>query len=194
MDGSVLCTGQTQGQTDPSNVHSTTCGSGFLSTWATYWLNLGWVLMSWVSHRLRDQDNCCIHLSWSSCNEADGWQLQLLEGHGRTTSSLCHAAHSLFHSHSHAQSQAKPFRRRECWKKRPCTRLTRDFDSRVDGQPSSSLTVFNSRDCNCQPQSLISTFRPLIAVDSRLTGEYYAWVPTSRIIVVLSWHGNPSSC
>ena len=29
----------------------------------TYWLNLGWVLMSWVSHRLRDQDNCCIHLS-----------------------------------------------------------------------------------------------------------------------------------
>ena len=30
---------------------------------STYWLNLGWVLMSWVSHRLRDQDNCCIHLS-----------------------------------------------------------------------------------------------------------------------------------
>ena len=34
-----------------------------LSILSTYWLNLGWVLMSWVSHRLRDQDNCCIHLS-----------------------------------------------------------------------------------------------------------------------------------
>ena len=44
-----------------------------------------------------------------------------------------------------ANSQAKPFRRRECWKKRPCTRLTRDFDSRVDGQPSSSFILLVDR-------------------------------------------------
>jgi hypothetical protein len=37
---------------------------------STYWLNLGWVLMSWVSHRLRDQDNCCIHLSGSQRMDA----------------------------------------------------------------------------------------------------------------------------
>ena len=36
------------------------------------------------------------------------------------------------------KGQAK---QRECWKKRPCTRLTRDFDSRVDGQPSSSFSL-----------------------------------------------------
>jgi hypothetical protein len=39
------------------------------------------------------------------------------------------------------KGQAK---QRECWKKRPCTRLTRDFDSRVDGQPSSSFSLNGS--------------------------------------------------
>ena len=39
------------------------------------------------------------------------------------------------------QRQAK---QRECWKKRPCTRLTRDFDSRVDGQPSCPFNLLSS--------------------------------------------------